>query len=76
MVLMDVQMPVLDGYEATKLLRRDGDERVRGILVIALTASAVVGDRELCLSSGMNDYLAKPVRLGVLKEKFGEYMLL
>jgi signal transduction histidine kinase/CheY-like chemotaxis protein len=75
MVLMDVQMPVLDGYEATKLLRKDEIEEVRSILVIALTASAVRGDREKCLDSGMNDYLAKPVRLKLLREKFKEYMI-
>ncbi|KAF8851993.1 hypothetical protein BDZ45DRAFT_807847 [Acephala macrosclerotiorum] len=74
LILMDVQMPVLDGYEATKMLRKDPLDAVRSILVIALTASAVQGDREKCLASGMNDYLAKPVRLALLKEKFGQYM--
>jgi signal transduction histidine kinase/AmiR/NasT family two-component response regulator len=73
-VLMDVQMPVLDGYEATKLLRKDPEEAVRGILVIAMTASAIQGDREKCLASGMNDYLAKPVRSGVLKKKLDQYL--
>ena len=74
LILMDVQMPILDGYEATKLLRRDSMDAVQGILIIALTASAVQGDREKCLASGMNDYMAKPVRLALLKKKFSEYM--
>ncbi|KAI9648714.1 Chk1 protein kinase [Ciborinia camelliae] len=73
-VLMDVQMPVLDGYEATKLLRKDPIDAVRGILVIAMTASAIQGDREKCLDSGMNDYLAKPVRSGILKKKLDQYL--
>lgn len=73
--LMDVQMPVLDGYEATKLLRKDPIDAVRGVLVIAMTASAIQGDREKCLESGMNDYLAKPVRSNVLKKKLDQYIL-
>ncbi|KAG9246606.1 HHK1, histidine kinase-group X protein [Calycina marina] len=73
-ILMDVQMPVLDGYDATKLLRKDSDEAVGGTLVIAMTASAIQGDREKCLASGMNDYLAKPVRSGVLKKKLDQYL--
>lgn len=73
-ILMDVQMPVLDGYEATKLLRKDPIDAVRQILVIAMTASAIQGDREKCLASGMNDYLAKPVRSGVLKKKLDQYL--
>jgi CheY-like chemotaxis protein len=71
---MDVQMPVLDGYEATKLLRRDPIDAVRGVLVIAMTASAIQGDREKCLASGMNDYLAKPVRVHILKKKLEQYL--
>ncbi|KAF4507252.1 hypothetical protein G6O67_005911 [Ophiocordyceps sinensis] len=73
-VLMDVQMPVLDGYEATKLLRQDPIEAVRKVLVIAMTASAIQGDREKCLAAGMNDYLAKPVRSEVLKRKLDAYV--
>ena len=73
-ILMDVQMPVLDGYDATKLLRKDPIDAVRGILVIAMTASAIQGDREKCLASGMNDYLAKPVRSGVLKQTLDRYI--
>ncbi|KAL7623945.1 Chk1 protein kinase [Parahypoxylon ruwenzoriense] len=72
-VLMDVQMPVLDGYEATKLLRKDPIEDVRKVLVIAMTASAIQGDREKCLASGMNDYLAKPVKADLLKRKLDTY---
>lgn len=68
MVLMDIQMPVLDGYKATKLLRKVPHEMFRTILVIVLTASAIEGDQKKCLASGMNDYLAKPVRLALLKE--------
>jgi signal transduction histidine kinase/predicted ATPase/CheY-like chemotaxis protein/serine/threonine protein kinase len=74
-ILMDVQMPVLDGYEATKLLRNDELESVRKILVIAMTASAIQGDREKCLAAGMDDYLAKPVRSDVLKKKLDVYLL-
>lgn len=74
LVLMDVQMPVLDGYEATKAIRRDKDRRVREILVIAMTASAIRGDREKCLEAGMNNYLAKPVRAQTLKGMLDEYL--
>lgn len=74
LVLMDVQMPVLDGYDATRLIRDDMDLAVRDVLVIAMTASAIRGDREKCIDAGMNDYLAKPVRAAVLKEMLEEYL--
>ncbi|KAI9806636.1 MAG: hypothetical protein M1825_006093 [Sarcosagium campestre] len=74
LVLMDVQMPELDGYEATRLLRRDPEPAVRLVLVIAMTASAIRGDREKCLEAGMNNYLAKPVRANVLKEMLEQYL--
>ena len=73
-VLMDVQMPVLDGYEATKAIRKAEDAHVKEVLVIAMTASAIRGDREKCLEAGMNDYLAKPVRQTVLKTMIDEYL--
>ncbi|KAI8964971.1 putative histidine kinase HHK1p [Daldinia sp. FL1419] len=72
-VLMDVQMPVLDGYGATAIIRKDPIEEVRKVLVIAMTASAIQGDRERCLASGMNDYLAKPVKADLLKRKLDTY---
>ena len=59
---MDVQMPHCDGYQATQLIRKHKDPVVRNLLVIAMTASAIQGDREKCLEAGMNNYLAKPVR--------------
>ena len=74
LVLMDCQMPELDGYESTRLLRKDPDPNVRNVLVIAMTASAIRGDREKCLEAGMNNYLAKPVRAAVLKSMLDEYL--
>jgi signal transduction histidine kinase len=74
MILMDVQMPTMDGYEATRRLRQDPVDAVRRILIIALTASAIEGDREKCLDSGMNDYLAKPILLAALKNKLDSYL--
>ncbi|KKY17751.1 putative sensor histidine kinase response [Phaeomoniella chlamydospora] len=74
LVLMDCQMPVMDGYDATKAIRADQDENVRDVLIIAMTASAIRGDREKCLEAGMNNYLAKPVRATVLNSMLDEYL--
>ncbi|KAI4201323.1 MAG: hypothetical protein LQ350_003361 [Teloschistes chrysophthalmus] len=74
LVLMDVQMPVLDGYEATRLIRKDDDPVVRGVLIVAMTASAIRGDREKCIDAGMNNYLAKPVKANVLKAMLESYL--
>ena len=60
-VLMDCQMPVMDGYEATRLLRND--ERFVNLPILAMTANAMVGDRERVLDVGMNDHIAKPLEL-------------
>lgn len=57
--LMDGQMPHCDGYQATAEIRRSTNPEVRDIIIVALTASACLGDRERCLDAGMDGYLAK-----------------
>jgi len=70
-ILMDVQMPVMDGYKATYNLRHAepfvANIRIQNTPIVAMTASAIQGDREKCESAGMNDYLAKPVKGKILE---------
>jgi len=65
-VLMDVQMPVMDGYEATRRLRQDS--RFADLPIIAMTGNAMSGDREKAIEAGMNDHIAKPINIDHLLE--------
>jgi signal transduction histidine kinase/ActR/RegA family two-component response regulator len=73
-VLMDCQMPELDGYSATELVRGNPSNPNRDTPIIALTANALTGDREKCLSSGMNDFLTKPVKMEELTERLAHWI--
>jgi CheY-like chemotaxis protein len=73
LVLMDCQMPVMDGFQATRIIReREGTSRHTHI--IAVTANAMEGDRERCLAAGMDDYLAKPFRAGDLRRALAKWL--
>lgn len=69
-ILMDVQMPVIDGYKCTHLLRYHNPfkQYVQDVPIVAMTASAIQGDREKCTKAGMDDYLSKPVTMAVLEK--------
>ena len=66
LIFMDMRMPVMDGLEATRQIRINYHDK--GPIICAMTANAMVGDREVCLDAGMNDYITKPVKLESIRE--------
>jgi len=73
LILMDCQMPVMDGYAAARAIR-SLDSDARDVPIIALTANALEGDKERCLDAGMNDYVAKPLKRDRLRAALAEWL--
>lgn len=72
LILMDIQMPVMDGLEATRVLKADAD--TRDIPIVALTSHAMKGDEENILRAGCDGYLSKPISIKELKKTVAEYL--
>ena len=73
LILMDCQMPGMDGFEATKAIRALPSD-ISQIPIIAVTANALPGQREKCLATGMNDYISKPIQTGLLAATLQKYL--
>ena len=74
LILMDIQMPVMNGYDAAKKIRRMEDPQKAGIPIIAMTANAFSEDRQAALDAGMNDHVAKPINMNVLVPTIRKYL--
>jgi CheY-like chemotaxis protein len=73
-ILMDVQMPVMDGLSATRMIREKECERGGHTIIIALTAYAMAGDRKRCLDAGMDEYMSKPIDFEQLFSLVDDYL--
>ena len=74
LILMDIQMPVMNGYDATKKIRRMDDPQKADIPIIAMTANAFSEDKQAALDAGMNDHIAKPINMNVLVPTIQKYL--
>jgi len=75
-ILMDCQMPLMDGFEATRKMRKmEYEQGLKRTPIIALTANALDADREACLSSGMDDFLVKPIRIKAIRDVFSRFAI-
>ena len=74
LILMDIQMPVMNGYDAAKKIRRMDDPQKANIPIIAMTANAFTEDRQAALDAGMNDHIAKPINMNVLVPTLRKYL--
>ena len=74
LILMDIQMPVMNGYDAAKKIRRMDDPQKAGIPIVAMTANAFAEDRQAALDAGMNDHVAKPINMNVLVPTIRKYL--
>ena len=74
LILMDIQMPVMNGYDAAKKIRRMDDPQKAGIPIIAMTANAFSEDKQAALDAGMNDHIAKPINMNVLVPTLRKYL--
>ena len=74
LVLMDVMMPVMDGYQATKEIRKLEDKKISNIPIIAMTANAFEDDRQNAIDAGMNDYISKPIKVETLYSVIKKYL--
>ena len=74
LILMDVMMPIMDGYQATQEIRRLENRKLADIPIIAMTANAFEEDRQAAIKAGMNDHLAKPIQIEKLYEMMKKYL--
>ncbi len=74
LIFMDIHMPLMDGYEATRQIRWLDDEKAKAVPIVAMTANAFKEDIEMCLTAGMDDHMSKPIDSRILMQKLAKYL--